>query len=182
VELFARSSVSADGVLIFPVAREVLLELGDQALLRLDLGFDVGETRPLRNGLRLRFRFPFTSDGLRRSLRPPVPFLTRLHVFRPAAVVAADRAVFDGERPLGDRVDESAIVRDDEDGSLELLERRLQDLAALEVEVVRGLVEDEEVRARLDQERKAKPSALATRELADRLTVLVPAGEPETAQ
>ena len=43
--------------------------------------------------------------------------------------------------------------------------------------MVRGLVEDDEVRARLNEEREAETPALAARELAHRFRVLVPPGE-----
>ena len=63
-----------------------------------------------------------------------------------------------------DRVQERTVVRDEEDGPRERVERRLERLAALEVEVVRRLVEDEEVRARGHDEREREPSPLAARE------------------
>ena len=48
----------------------------------------------------------------------------------------------------------------------ERLERGLERLAALEVEVVRRLVEHEEVRAARDDEREREPPPLAARERA----------------
>ena len=62
------------------------------------------------------------------------------------------------------------------------LERRLERLAALQVEVVRRLVEDEEVRAGRDHDRQRQPPPLAAREHRDRLLVLLPAGEEEAAE
>ena len=64
----------------------------------------------------------------------------------------------------------------------ERLERGLERLARLEVEVVRRLVEDEEVRARGDDVREREPAPLAAGEDRDRLLVLVPAGEEEAAE
>ena len=73
-------------------------------------------------------------------------------------------------------------MRDEQHGAREGLERGLQGLAALEVEVVRRLVEHEEVRARRDDERERQPAPLAARERDDRLLVLVPAGEEEAPE
>ena len=64
----------------------------------------------------------------------------------------------------------------------ERLQRRLQRLAALQVEVVRRLVEDEEVRAGGDDERERQPAPLAAGEHRDRLRLLVPAREEEAAE
>ena len=84
--------------------------------------------------------------------------------------------------PLRDRVEQRAVVRDEQHRAGERVERRLERLAALEVEVVRRLVEDEEVRARGDDEREREPPPLAARERADRLLVLLPAREEEAAE
>ena len=77
----------------------------------------------------------------------------------PAAVVGAQLAVLDRERPLGDRVEQRAVVRDEQHGARERVERRLERLAALEVEVVRRLVEDEEVRAGRHGHARARAAA-----------------------
>jgi len=52
-------------------------------------------------------------------------------------------------------------VRDEQHRPGECVERGLERLAALEVEVVRRLVEDEEVRARGDDERERESAPLA---------------------
>ena len=62
------------------------------------------------------------------------------------------------------------------------LERRLERLAALEVEMVRRLVEDEQVRARGDDEREREPAPLAAREHRDLLLVGLPAREQEAPE
>src|SRR5581483_3065766 len=64
----------------------------------------------------------------------------------------------------------------------ERVERRLERLAALEVEVVRRLVEDEEVRAARHGDGKREAPPLAARQDADRLLVRVPAGEEEASE
>src|SRR5207244_6451425 len=83
----------------------------------------------------------------------------------------------DRQRPLRDRVEESSVVRDKEHRSGERFERSFERLAALEVEMVRRLVDDEEVRSRRNDEREGQPAALAAREGDHRLLVLGPAGE-----
>src|SRR4051812_47416095 len=64
----------------------------------------------------------------------------------------------------------------------ERFERGLQRLAALEVEMVRRLVEHEEVRARRDYEREREPPPFPTRQRDDGLLVLRPAREKEAPQ
>src|SRR5262249_13225879 len=61
-------------------------------------------------------------------------------------------------------------------------ECRLERLTALEVEVVRRLVEDEKVRAARDDQREREPAALAPRQRGDPLLMLLPAGEAESPQ
>ncbi len=100
----------------------------------------------LRRLLRLRRRRPRARGAL---LAPP-------QHLGPAAVVGVQLAVLDRERPLGDRVEQRAVVRDEQHGARERLERRLERLAALEVEMVRRLVEHEEVRARRDRRPRAR--------------------------
>ena len=73
-------------------------------------------------------------------------------------------------------------MRDEQHRAGERLERRLERLAALEVEVVRRLVEHEQVRARGDDERERETSPLAAREHRDLLLVRLPAGEEEPAE
>ena len=104
------------------------------------------------------------------------------HQVGPAAVVRAERAVLDRDDPVGHGVEQRAVVRDEEHRPRERLERGLERLAALEVEVVRRLVEDEEVRARRDEQREREPPPLAAGERRDRLLVRLPAGEEEAAE
>src|SRR4029453_19451918 len=71
----------------------------------------------------------------------------RLLVVGPTSVVGVDHPLLDRRGPLRDRVEQGAVVRDEEDRSREGLERFLERLPARAVEVVRGLVENEEVGA-----------------------------------
>ena len=75
-------------------------------------------------------------------------------VVGPAAVVRAHGAVLDRERSARDGVEHRTVVGDEQHRSRERLERLLERLAALEVEVVRRLVEDEEVRPGRDEQRE----------------------------
>ena len=148
------------------ISRFEALELGRRALRR---------PRPRRHGALLGL-----AVGLRlfdRRGRAPLA----LHV-GPAAVVRAQRAVLERDDPVGHGVEERAVVRDEEHGSRERLERGLERLARLDVEVVRRLVEDEEVRARRDEQREREPPALTARERGDRALVRLPAREEEPAE
>ena len=81
-----------------------------------------------------------------------------------------------------DRVEHGPVVRDEQHRAGEGLERGLERLAALQVEMVRRLVEHQEVRARSDDERERQPPPLAAGEQPHRLLVLIPAGEEEPAE
>ena len=75
--------------------------------------------------------------------------------------------ILDRDRALGDRVEQGAVVGDEQDRAGERLERGLERLTALEVEVVRRLVEHEEVRARATiaaraRRRRSPPESTAT--------------------
>ena len=117
--------------------------------------------RPRRPALRLRWR--------RARLG-----VVAAEVLRPAARIGDEGAVLDREPPPGDGVDQRPVVRDQQKGAGERLERSLERLAALDVEVVRRLVEHEEVRAARDDERERQPAPLAARERGHRLLVCVP--------
>ena len=73
-------------------------------------------------------------------------------------------------------------MRHEEDGPGEGLEGGLERLAALEVEVVRRLVQHEQVRSGGDDERQRESAALAAREHRDGLLVGLPAGEEEASE
>ena len=70
-------------------------------------------------------------------------------------------AVLNREGPLGDRVEECAVVRHEQNGAGERFERRFERFAAFEVEMIRRLVEHEEVRTGGDRDGKREPATLA---------------------
>ena len=65
-------------------------------------------------------------------------------------VVGPQRVRLDRDGPGADRVEQRAVVGDEQQRALEALQRVLERLAALEVEVVGRLVEDQDVGARLE--------------------------------
>src|SRR5579884_3731356 len=105
-----------------------------------DLLLDELERRRRRLARAPRLRPPL----LRLRLRRRRDLLALPHHLRPAAGVGDDAAVLDRERPACDRVEERPVVGDEQHRARERLERRLERLAALDVEVVRRLVEHEE--------------------------------------
>ena len=84
------------------------------------------------------------------------------HVLRPSPEIAVQRALLDGHRARADRVEQCAIVRDEQHGARERAQRVLERLATLDVEMVRRLVEDEEIRTRRDEDGERQPPPLAT--------------------
>ena len=70
---------------------------------------------------------------------------------------------------------------DEDDRPLELQQRVLERLAALDVEVVGRLVEDQDVGAGGDQDRQREPPLLAAGDVAE-LLLGVGAGEEEAAE
>ena len=80
-----------------------------------------------------------------------------------------------------DGLQQGAVVGDEDDRALELDQRVLERLAALDVEVVGGLVEDQHVGARGDQDRQREPPLLAAGDVAE-LLLDVGAGEEEAAE
>ena len=107
--------------------------------------------------------------------------LVRAGVVPERALAGDQAAVLDRERARGQRLDQRAVVRHEQDGAGKAQERVLERLAALDVEVVGGLVEHEEVRARDDRACEREPPPLAAREGRDRLLDVV-AREQEQAE
>ena len=97
------------------------------------------------------------------------------------AEVARQLALADRPDPGGDLVDEVAVVGDEQDRAVEAGEHILQGLARVDVEVVRRLVQDQEIRLLQEEDRQGKPGALAAREGADGLEDIV-LGEQEAAE
>uniref|UniRef100_A0A6J7PBT6 Unannotated protein n=1 Tax=freshwater metagenome TaxID=449393 RepID=A0A6J7PBT6_9ZZZZ len=88
-------------------------------------------------------------------------------LLEPARVVALEReatAAVEFEDPLGHVVEEVAVVGDGDDGAGVVLQEALQPVDALGVEVVGGLVEQEQIRAGEQQATQGNPASLATGE------------------
>ena len=116
--------------------------------------------------------------GLALELRA---LLAHAHVLGPAADVGVQRAVLHGDRARADRVEQRAVVGDQQQRAGERLQRGLERLAALEVEVVGRLVEDQHVRARVDEHGEREAAALAAGQAVERLLGLL-AAEQELAE
>ena len=122
-------------------------------------------------GLALRLaRLRAHPDPLELAGERPLPGVDRLRLaghplellLEPARVVAGERdapAAVELEDPLRDVVEEVAIVGDRDDGARVLAEEPLEPLDRLGVEVVRRLVEQEQVGVLEQQPARARPGA-----------------------
>ena len=93
-----------------------------------------------------------------------------LLLLQPGRVVALEReapAAVELEDPLGHVVEEVAVVGDGDDGARVVLQEALQPVDALGVEVVRRLVEQQQVGMGEQQPAQRHPSALAARQRGD---------------
>src|SRR6185437_4870172 len=81
------------------------------------------------------------------------------------AVPRPRRALGDQPQPVGGERQQVPVMRDDDDGAGEIVERRDQRLARLDVEMVGRLVEDEERRRLMADEREIEPCLLAAGEI-----------------
>src|SRR5262245_31748333 len=166
-ELVARRPVRSEDVHVRPVVRERALELRDAGLHARDLAFEALELGGLAlRGSRARRPGRVVSARLR-SLDGRARSLALAFQVGPAAVVRAQLAVLEGDDPVRYRVEEGPIVRDEQDRAGKRLERRFEGLARLDVEVVRGLVEDEEVGSRRDEQCERQPPPFPAREGGD---------------
>ena len=96
--------------------------------------------------------------------RLPLP-----HPVRVAADVFADApAALEHERARDDVVEKRAVVADDEQRAGELEQQLLEQVERLDVEIVRRLVEHEQVERAREQPREQQAIALAARERAHR--------------
>ena len=96
---------------------------------------------------------------------------------RPGEVVGASGREL--EHRGRDGLEEPAVVRDEDDGGVDRLELALEPLEVLHVEVVRRLVEQEEIRASGERARERGARQLAARERPERpVEVLVGEAEP----
>src|SRR4051794_25487352 len=170
---------------------ELVLERGERRLGGLDLPLERGDEllailgRLLVGSLGAGDRF---SRGrldrlavFRTVTASGLALLSHPHILRPAPGIRAQRPVLDRHRPRTDGIEQRAVVRDQQDGPAERAQRVLERLAALDVEVVGGLVEDQQVGARLDEDREREPPSLTAREPGQRLLRLL-AAEQEAAE
>src|SRR5262249_19765429 len=95
--------------------------------------------------------------------------LATLRVLRPAPGPFAQRVVAWLERrdPVHRRVQEGAVVGDDHDAAREARREPLEPREPVAVEVVRRLVQQEDVEAREQDRRERRPAGLAAREPGD---------------
>ena len=108
--------------------------------------------------------------------------LDRRAVLGPAAVDGcAGSPTVDHDGAAADRLEQGAVVRDQQQRPAEPGERVLERLAALDVEVVGRLVEDQEVGVRVGQQREGQALGLAAGDIGEPLLHLV-AGEQEAAE
>ena len=98
-----------------------------------------------------------------------------------ATDVRAQRVVLHRDRPGPDRVEQRAIVGHEQQRAREGLEGVLERFARLQVEVVGRLVEDQDVGARLDEDRQGQAPAFAATQPVERLVGVV-AAEEEAAE
>src|SRR5581483_3557573 len=105
-----------------------------------------------------------------------------LRVFGPRALEPRHvRLALECEDVRGDAIEEPAVVRDHDCAPGEIEERVLERAQRVDIEVVRRLVEQEEVAAAAQQLREMDAIALPARELPDRL-LLIGAAEVEPAR
>ena len=113
--------------------------------------------------------------------RLTVAFAALLDVGRVAALERRDLPVVDLPHVLADLVEEPAVVRDDEKGALvhgpTALKVLGEPLDGLHVEVVRGLVHEDDVPGAHEQAREVAAPALAARELAHKAVPIEVADE-----
>ena len=121
-----------------------------------------GASEPRRRSARADRRRvrPAGSGRLRRSARAS----RRVACSCPATARAPVAQVDDARR---EAVDERAVVRDEDDRAREVLQRLLEGLARVEVEMVRGLVEEEQVVALPHHDRQRQPPLLSAGEAGD---------------
>src|ERR1044072_5724038 len=90
-----------------------------------------------------------------------------------AFVVLGVSAAVEREYLCGDAVEEVSVVADGDDGAVVGVEGFFERFARRDVEVVRRLVEDEDVDARVDELGEREPSLLAAGQISDVLVNVV---------
>ena len=92
-----------------------------------------------------------------------------------------DVAIGDEPQPVGDQLDQRAIVGDENHRAVVIVERVEQRATAVDVEMVGRLVQDQQVRRRHGNQVQQQPRPLAAGQALDRCLLLVEA-EPELRQ
>src|SRR6202162_5062298 len=113
-----------------------------------------------------------------RRIRPQAAHLVGLVVLEVAFEPLDVALPFEGEHVGRDAVEEPAIVADDDGAAGKILQRLLERAQRIDVEVVGGLVEEEQIGARLEHLGEMHAVALTARQRAD-LLLLVGALEVE---
>ncbi|MPL74802.1 hypothetical protein SDC9_20621 [bioreactor metagenome] len=150
---------------------DLALELVDDARQFLEAVFlSEAEARFLRRLLRRRRRLrPFRGRGGRGGRRRgDAQRLLRLIVAPAAGIDRGAAVALHRDRRRRDAVDEVAVVADQQHGAVIFAEDVLQQIQRLDVEIVRRLVEDQQVRGLRHDPRKQKPRPFAARQRADR--------------
>src|SRR5690348_9371669 len=104
--------------------------------------------------------------GAARFLHPPLELAPR--ALEPDRLAVA----FESEDVRRDAVEEPAVVRDHDRAARELEQRLLERAQRVDVEVVRRLVEEQDVAARAEELREVDAVPLATREVRDTLLLV----------
>ena len=157
------------GVPSVPPARVLAHLLGARPTAE-RLGLFLLELRLLRFahlGLGLDLRLLNLLDRLLQPRVPRASLLVLLEEVRVVAHVVGHHAAVEVEHPRGDPPEEVAVVRDGDDGALERLERLLEHLLAGDVEVVGGLVQEEDVGGGDHELGERQPSLLTARQELD---------------
>src|SRR6185312_2654387 len=156
-------------------ARLDLLPLGDQ-LVEQSLQFTLlgAQRRQAIAGLRFepalitagkRAGGPAATDGQWHGVASSEPCGIVLQV----AIEGGDGTVGNQEEPIARPAQQRAIVRDDHYRAVEVLQRHQQRVPHVEVQMIRGLIEEQQVGFAGNEDRERETSALATRELPRRL-------------
>src|SRR6202012_4727725 len=103
------------------------------------------------------------------------------HVVFARTLISGDCAIFYFKHACGEAIDEISVMRDEDDGPAEGCERIEQHFFGPHVEMVGGLVEQQEVGWRDKNARESVSIALPAGEYAELLKGIVP-GEEEAAE
>ena len=111
---------------------------------------------------------PMRTIRLGTQATPPIGLVVGVVALEPDDLAVA----FEGEQVGRDPVEEPAVVADHDRAAGELQERVLERAQGVDVEIVGGLVEEEEVPAAFQELREVHTIALAARQLADALLLI----------